>query len=194
MGEINKDRVALLKKLVELRKRIGAIGMDSKNQHQGFKYRSYMALYNKARPILDDLGIWLETDISAYHCEQLDKGSAVSGMFTLRMIDSDSGEFSETTVPMYGADTSDKASGKACSYAMKYAFFSACMIPTEEDMDAQTPSVGKKTKGLAAFKKSLAACKTKQDLDAWKELASSLSPAEKGELAEEFTAAVARCK
>lgn len=185
----------LYKKLVEMRKRIGAIGKDSKNQHQGFSYRSYTALYSKARPILDDLGIWMETDVSAYSCEQLDpKGSCVSGMFTLRLIDSDTGESSEITVPMYGADTSDKASGKACSYAMKYAFFTACMIPTEEDMDAQTPDVRKKSKGLASFKKSLAACKTKQELDAWKELASSLSPAEKGELAEEFTAAVARCK
>lgn len=192
--ENRKERTALYQKLVKLRQAIGAIGKDSRNRQQDFKYRGYEALYSKARPVMDELGIWVETDVSAYHCEQLERGAAVSGMFTMRLIDADSGEFSEVTVPMYGSDYSDKAAGKACSYAMKYAFFTALMIPTDEDMDAQTPRVERKSKGLAAYKKSLAACKTKQDLDAWKELASSLSPAEKGELAEEFTAAVARCK
>lgn len=188
----NNNRSALFKKLVEARKQIGGIAKDSKG-HQ-YQYRGYAALYAKARPILDDLGIWVETDVSNFECIQLDKGSAVSGLFTLRLIDSDTGEMSEATVPMYGSDSSDKASGKACSYAMKYAFFTSFMIPTEEDMDATSPKVVRRQSHPEGMMKRLRDCRTPAELEAWKYDANGMTPDEKSKFSEEFQLAVVRCK
>lgn len=191
---MDKNRAALFKKLVEARKQIGGISKDSKNKHQGWAFRGYEALYAKARPVLDELGIWIDTAVTDFGCEVLDKGACVYGKFTVILTDMDTGESTETTVPMFGTDPGDKAAGKACSYAMKYALFTSLLIPTEEDMDATSPKIGKKKPNVDMQLAALKACKTAADLTAWKADAANLSPDEKSALADEFTLAVGRCK
>lgn len=124
---------------------IGAIGKDSKNQQQGYKFRGIDAVYNALQPVLIKNHIFVSPEVLEQHREerQTSKGgnliySVLKVKFTFYAED---GSNVSATVIGEGMDSGDKASNKAMSVAFKYACFEVFCIPTDEmkDPDEDTP-------------------------------------------------------
>lgn len=134
--------------------KVGAIGKDSVNKQQGFKYRGIDAVYNALNPVMAELGLFICPEVIDHKREERRTMKEYNGqqkesvllysILTIRYtIFAPDGSFISCTVIGEGMDSGDKASNKAMSVAMKYAMFQLLMIPTEEmvDPDAETHNV-----------------------------------------------------
>ena len=133
---------------------VGAIGKDSVNTQQKYKFRGIDAVYNALNPVMSELGLFICPEIIDHRREERESVNFFDGkekktllkysILTIkyRMFAPD-GSFVECTVVGEGMDSGDKASNKAMSVALKYAMFQLLMIPTEEmiDPDAETHEV-----------------------------------------------------
>ncbi len=125
------------------------IGKDNKNQQQGFAYRGIDDVYNALAPLLERHNLCiLPRCIERIVTERTNaKGTVLFYVSVIMEYDFVSSvDDSKHTVRMFGEamDSGDKATGKACSYAYKYAAFQTFCIPTIEtavDPDAQTHNV-----------------------------------------------------
>lgn len=140
---------------------IGAVGKDSVNQTQGFKYRGIDAVYNALNPVMAKYGLFIVPEILEQNREErttvkkvwdndtksrVDKASTLIWSilkirFTMYAPD---GSNVSAVVIGEGMDTGDKATNKAMSIALKYAAFQMFMIPTEEttiDPDSESHEV-----------------------------------------------------
>lgn len=134
--------------------KVGAIGKDSVNKQQGFKYRGIDAVYNALNPVMAELGLFIcpevidhkreeRRTIKEYNGQQKESVLLYSILTIRYTIFAPDGSFISCTVIGEGMDSGDKASNKAMSVAMKYAMFQLLMIPTEEmvDPDSETHNV-----------------------------------------------------
>ena len=128
----------------EAMRRVGAIGKDSVNKTQGFKYRGIDAVYNALNPVMSELGLFIVPEILDHRREEREtqnktvlKYSILTIRFTMYAPD---GSNVSCTVVGEGMDSGDKASNKAMSVALKYACFQLFMIPTEEMVDPDMES------------------------------------------------------
>lgn len=134
--------------------KVGAIGKDSVNKQQGFKYRGIDAVYNALNPVMSELGLFICPEVIDHKREerrtlkeyngQQKESVLLYSILTIRYtIFAPDGSFVSCTVIGEGMDSGDKASNKAMSVAMKYAMFQLLMIPTEEmvDPDSETHNV-----------------------------------------------------
>ena len=135
-------------------RKIGAIGKDSKNAQQGYKFRGIDAVYNALNPVMAELGLFIcpeildhrreerisEKEYNGQKSQTVLKYSILTIKYTLYAPD---GSNVSCVVVGEGMDSGDKASNKAMSVALKYACFQLFMIPTEEmvDPDAETHEV-----------------------------------------------------
>ena len=127
---------------------IGAVGKDSINKTQGFKYRGIDAVYNALNPVMSKYGLFIVPEVlEQTREERTNKGgttllySILKIRFTMYAPD---GSNISSVIIGEGMDTGDKATNKAMSIALKYAAFQIFMIPTEEttvDPDAETHEV-----------------------------------------------------
>lgn len=145
-------------------KEIGAVGKDSINQTQGFKYRGIDAVMNALNPVMSKYGLFITTEVLEQTREERssvksvwdkDKKQYVEKTSTLiwsvlkirfTMYAPDGSNISSVIIGE-GMDTGDKATNKALSIALKYAAFQIFMIPTEEtavDPDAESHEVAPK--------------------------------------------------
>lgn len=124
---------------------IGAIGKDSFNPQQKFKYRGVDAVMNALNPVMQKHGLFCSPEVLNQVREEriTDKGgtlkySILTVKYTMYAPD---GSSVTATVIGEGMDSGDKASNKAMSVAFKYAMFQLFCIPTEEmiDTDSETP-------------------------------------------------------
>lgn len=118
---------------------IGAVGKDSKNAQQGFKYRGIDAVMNALSPALIKNKVFVVPEILEQTREerQTSKGSNLiysicKVRYTFYTTD---GSSIQATVIGEGMDSGDKATNKAMSIAFKYACFQVFCIPTEEMVD-----------------------------------------------------------
>ena len=136
----------------EAMRRVGAIGKDSVNKTQGFKYRGIDAVYNALNPVMADLGLFIVPEVIDHRREERETENTYNGQtkksilkysiltvrFTMYAPD---GSNVSCVIVGEGMDSGDKASNKALSVALKYACFQLFMIPTEEttiDPDAES--------------------------------------------------------
>ena len=135
-------------------KKVGAIGKDSVNEQQKYKFRGIDAVYNALNPVMSELGLFICPEIldhrreerktvKTYNNQQTEtilKYSILTIKYTVYAPD---GSNVSCVVVGEGMDSGDKASNKAMSVAMKYAMFQLLMIPTEEmvDPDRETHEV-----------------------------------------------------
>lgn len=152
----------------EAMRRIGAIGKDSVNKQQGFKYRGIDAVYNALNPVMSDLGLFLVPEVLDHRREERETEKQINGQTVKSMLKysiltmkytmfAPDGSNVSCVVIGEGMDSGDKASNKAMSIAMKYAAFQLFMIPTEEtavDPDAETFVVTSGAKTPAAPKQA----------------------------------------
>lgn len=128
----------------EAMRRVGAIGKDSVNKTQGFKYRGIDAVYNALNPVMSELGLFIVPEILDHRREEREtqnkailKYSILTIKYTMFAPD---GSNVSCTVVGEGMDSGDKASNKAMSVGLKYACFQLFMIPTEEMVDPDQES------------------------------------------------------
>ena len=122
---------------------IRAVGKDSVNQTQGFKYRGIDAVMNALNPVMSKLGLFIVPEVLEQTREEREsvktynnketktllKYSILKIKYTLFAPD---GSNVSCVVIGEGMDSGDKASNKAMAVGLKYACFQVFMIPTEE--------------------------------------------------------------
>ena len=135
-------------------KKVGAIGKDSVNEQQKYKFRGIDAVYNALNPVMSELGLFICPEILDHRREERVSESTYNNqtkktvlkysILTIKYtVYAPDGSNVSCVVVGEGMDSGDKASNKAMSVAMKYAMFQLLMIPTEEmvDPDMETHEV-----------------------------------------------------
>ena len=124
---------------------IGAVGKDSVNKQQGFKYRGIDAVMNAINPALTNNHVFVVPEVlDQQRQERTTKGGTVL-IYSICKIKftfyAEDGSHIEAVTIGEGMDSGDKATNKAMAIAFKYACFQVFCIPTEEmkDPDEETP-------------------------------------------------------
>lgn len=124
------------------------ISKDRSNQQQGYKFRGIDDVYNALAPIMAEANLVVyPTVLKREVVERVNqKGTALFYTTVEVRFDFVSAiDGSERSVVTYGEamDSGDKATNKAMSAALKYAYMQTFCIPTEgdNDADAQTHEV-----------------------------------------------------
>lgn len=119
---------------------IGAIGKDSKNQSQGWKFRGIDAVMNALNPALAKHKVFCAPEVlEIIREERLTGKNNNNTLFSILKMKfkfyTTDGSSVEVVTMGEGMDYGDKSMGKAMSYAFKYACFQLFCIPTEELME-----------------------------------------------------------
>ncbi len=135
-------------------RKIGAIGKNSENAQQKYKFRGIDAVYNALNPVMSELGLFICPEILDHRREERISEKTYNGQTTQTVLKysiltikytlfAPDGSNISCVVVGEGMDSGDKASNKAMSVALKYACFQLFMIPTEEmvDPDGETHEV-----------------------------------------------------
>lgn len=133
-----------------------AVGKDSKNEQQGYKFRGIDALVNAAHQVLKKHGVFVTTNIVSQKSEvrEVTRGNGKQGYDKVVELTvtytfwAEDGSHVSSTIASEGLDSGDKATNKALSAALKYALIQTFQVPTEdmEDADRESPVLeGKKT-------------------------------------------------
>lgn len=169
------------RKMTRLMAAIGAIGKDKRIDAPGAKYnyRGIDDLYNALQPALIEVGVQILPSVvpGTYSREVREVTSKnrdgqertrlltmVSFVLQVAFVDVDDGSNLVITAPAEGYDDSDKAAGKAMSYGMKTALFSALAIPTE-DPDSERPDTETTSSRDQAVARAVAALGAAESLD-----------------------------
>jgi hypothetical protein len=140
MGEIGKIYGALAK-IMRFAK---AIGKDSQNSQQGFRFRGIDAVMNNLHPLFADAGVVILPNVLEDRVEERQTKSGGNLIYRVLKIRFDfaaeDGSMASATVIGEGMDSGDKASNKAMAVALKYALTQLLLLPYDEvDPDAETP-------------------------------------------------------
>lgn len=117
------------------------ISKTRKNSQQGYNFRGIDDVYNSlARPMVD-AGLIVLPRVLSRECKDAQTKSGGNLFYVVVECEFDFiavSDGSKHTVKTYGEamDSADKATNKAMSAAMKYAYMQAFCIPTEGDNDA----------------------------------------------------------
>jgi hypothetical protein len=126
---------------------VGAIGKDSVNEQQRFRYRGIDAVMNALQPAFIKHGVFVYPEILEHAREERDNTKGTHLIYSVIKVayhfTATDGSEVVVTVIGEGMDPGDKATNKALSIAFKYACFQLFCIPTEEmkDPDAETHEV-----------------------------------------------------
>lgn len=133
----------IYQKILAITAELGAISKDSKNDFHKYSYRSVDAVMNQLHPLLVKHNVLVFPNIREKEHKVLEgKNCIVSAVIEFTFVDAVTGEKFICSTLAEGADNGDKASYKAMSGAIKYALFQTLMIPTEDDPDKESPSIG----------------------------------------------------
>lgn len=131
---------------------IGAVEKNKKNEMQGYKFRGIDDMLNALHPLLIKYGVFIIPRCKEERSEMkevtrsngkagIDKHVAITMEydFTAR----DGSKITIGGIPSEGLDSSDKATNKALSAAMKYCLIQTFCVPTEDmaDADKTTPEI-----------------------------------------------------
>ena len=120
---------------------VGAIGKDSTNQQQGFRYRGIDSVYNALNPLLAKHGIFMAPEVLDKTREERTNSKGTVLAFTCLRIRytfwAPDGSSVSCVVEGEGMDSGDKSSNKAMAVAHKYALLQTFCIPTEEHKDPE---------------------------------------------------------
>lgn len=135
----------IYKSIIDVMKKINAIGKDRKNETQHFQYRGIDDVMNELHGALTESGVFIVPEVLE---ENRSTGKSKNGgelyytrlkiRFTFYAAD---GSSVNAVVIGEAMDSGDKASNKALSIGLKYAMLQVFCIPTEDDKDpdAQSP-------------------------------------------------------
>lgn len=126
---------------------IGAVGKDSVNEQQKFKFRGIDAVMNALSPALVKNKVFVVPEILEQVREERQTLKGANLIYSICKIKytfyAEDGSCISSVVIGEGMDSGDKATNKAMSIAFKYACFQVFCIPTEEmsDPDAECHDV-----------------------------------------------------
>lgn len=124
-------------KLALASKEVGVVGKWGQNQHQRYNFRGIEHVINAVHPVFSRLGIVIKVRVLDWKYETATTSKGV-GQIRVRLlmeytfIDGESGDELSATVPAEAFDTSDKATSKAISVALRTALTQVLYIPTME--------------------------------------------------------------
>lgn len=134
----------IYKAIGEVMKDVGAVGKDSKNPQQGYKYRGIDAVMNALQPAMIKHGIFVVPSVMEEHREERQTSRGGLLIYSVLKIKytfyAEDGTSIEAIVVGEGMDSGDKATNKALSVGFKYACFQVFCIPTEEMIDPEVDS------------------------------------------------------
>lgn len=137
--EFGKKNIA--GKLVQVMKACGYVQKDSENKEQKYKYVSAAAVLEKVNPALVEARLISIPQFIIV--SEREKPTARGGVWqlvnvqcTLKIIDADSSEWVTVTSLGTGTDPGDKATAKAQTMALKYAWLTALNIETGDEPSA----------------------------------------------------------
>jgi len=131
-------------------KEVEAIGKNSQNKQQGFKFRGIDAVYNSMHDLMSKAEIVMLPEVLERHRDERQSKAGSLLFYTILRIKYNfihsSGSSISCIVEGEGMDSGDKSVAKAMSIAQKYALFQTFLIPTEDsvDPDAESYEVVKK--------------------------------------------------
>jgi hypothetical protein len=126
---------------------IGAVGKDSVNEQQKFKFRGIDAVMNALSPALVKNKVFVVPEVLEQIREERQTQRGGNLIYSVCKIKytfyAEDGSSVTATVIGEGMDSGDKSCNKAMSIAFKYACFQVFCIPTEEmtDPDAECHEV-----------------------------------------------------
>lgn len=126
---------------------VSAVGKNSRNEFQKYNFRGIDDIYNMVHPILAANGVFCVPQVTRSKTEVFEgKDGKRSFRVILRVAHlfcASDGSHVEVITQGEGIDTSDKASSKAMTAAMKYAFIELLSLHTEdiEDADKHSPEI-----------------------------------------------------
>lgn len=130
--------------IMNVMKDCGAVGKDSRNPQQGYKYRGIDAVMNALNPALIKNRVFVIPEVleQAREERQTAKGGLlIYSVCTVKYtFYAEDGSSVSAVVTGEGMDSGDKATNKAMSAAFKYALFQTFCIPTEEMVDSEIDS------------------------------------------------------
>ena len=144
MAETAK-KMNIYESITKCMEEIGAVGKDSVNKQQGFKYRGIDAVMNAINPALVHNHVFVVPEVLEQQRQERTTGKGTVLIYSICKIKftffAEDGSHIEAVTIGEGMDSGDKATNKAMSIAFKYACFQVFCIPTEEmkDPDSETP-------------------------------------------------------
>lgn len=143
----------IYKAIGEVMKDVGAVGKDSKNPQQGYRYRGIDAVMNALQPAMIKHGIFVVPSVMEEHREERQTSRGGLLIYSVLKIKytfyAEDGTSIEAIVVGEGMDSGDKATNKALSVGFKYACFQVFCIPTEEMIDPEVDSPEPKPKMIS---------------------------------------------
>ena len=143
MDEIKTEVPKIYDAILGVMEDVGAIGKDSKNEKQNYRFRSIDAVKIALQPaLIKHRVIVIPTVIEQRRDERVtDRGNTmIYSTIKTRydFISAEDGSSLSATVIGEGMDSGDKASYKAMSGALKYVCDQVFCIPTEDTVDPDT--------------------------------------------------------
>lgn len=130
--------------LVAVMSEVGAIGKNSENTTQGFKYRGIDAVMNALNPALTKNKVFIVPEVLEQIREERTNAKGTNLIYSICKVKytfyAEDGSNVSAIVIGEGMDTGDKATNKAMAIALKYACFQVFCIPTEEMVDPDRES------------------------------------------------------
>ena len=187
------DLKPLLEALHAVMAEVGYVQKDGTNTQQKYRFASESAFIAALRPALVKHGL----ELLPVGCDLLESKAweREAGKWSFRtivrmryLLGHTSGATLEVSMPGEGVDTSDKATGKACTQAFKWLLRQMFVVETGVEPDQTTPEVTTAPQS-AGYRAALAAVAGAQDLSALNGVRSRITGSDK--LAEHEKAALA---
>lgn len=120
---------------------VGAVGKDSVNQFDKYKFRGIDAVMNALNPAMRKNHVFVTPSVLDAKREERESKNGGTMMYSILTVKytfyTDDGSYVEAVVIGEAMDRSDKSTNKAMSAAFKYACFQTFCIPTEEMLDSE---------------------------------------------------------
>lgn len=133
----------IYEKLVAIMQETKALGKDSRNQQQGFKFRGIDAVMNHLHPVFARHGVVVIPEVVEDRTEERQTRSGGNLIYrvlkTRYHFTATDGSRVSSTVIGEGMDSGDKAANKAMAVGLKYALTQVLLLPYDEiDPDSET--------------------------------------------------------
>lgn len=152
-GTVGPEKPKLIyTKMSHVMRDIGPVTKDQKNTAQGYKFRGVDQFVNALHPALVKHGVIMTAEVLEREevLKEVERSSGKKGVdkhVSLKVrytFLAEDGSSVSSIMVGEGLDSSDKATNKALSAALKYALIQTFSVPTEdmEEADSESPEIG----------------------------------------------------
>lgn len=142
-------------KMIALRASVGGLKAKIKRDGPSFAVKSAAELVAKVRTAADELGLVMIPVIVSAKSLDVAKGTGADVVMTIRVCAAD-GSYMDLGGYGQGADSQDKAGGKAVTYAWKVALIYGLLLPDKDMVDTDDDGTPGGVSGLARGKNVVA--------------------------------------